>query len=228
MGGSSPGIVFPSADLTKVCPSVFEERYSNCGQVCCALKRAIVHEDIYDEVVQHMKQIIDQQVIGDPQNSNTTVGPLAAERQKVLLQEQIQDAIDKGAEIYQGGTMQEGAEGAYVLPTLVTNVSNNMRVISEETFGPLLTIQKFANEDEAIEMANDTEYGLSAFIYGDSMNQLRRVASKIDAGLISLNGSLYFSEHAPFGGYKKSGIGRVSGVEGFRYVTQSKVVSVPK
>ncbi|MDA2922014.1 aldehyde dehydrogenase family protein [Patescibacteria group bacterium AH-259-L07] len=163
MGGSSPGIIFADADLDTAINSVCLERYSNCGQICCALKRLIVHKDVYDEVVKRVTDQVKGMKIGDPLNKDTFVGPLVAERQRILLEEQIKDAVDKGAEVKCGGNRPEGLEGAYYQPTVLTDITKKMKVYYEEVFGPVLPIISFDTEEEAIRLANDTIYGLSAY-----------------------------------------------------------------
>jgi len=214
MGGSSPGIIFENADLTATCLSVYSERFDNCGQVCCAIKRLIVHESIHDSVVEQLKQQIESQTIGDPLDEKITVGPLVAQRQLDLIEEQVEDARKKGATIVTGGERPQKLNGAFYKPTLITNTTSDMRVVDEETFGPLLPMITFSTEDEAIKIANDTPYGLSAFLYTNNAEQADRVAKALEAGQVSINGASYFSNHAPFGGYKKSGIGRGDGEYG--------------
>jgi len=228
MGGSSPAIIFEDADLGETCPSVFGERFSNNGQICCALKRLIVHESIHDAVVEKLTKIIEEQVVGDPMNKNTTIGSLAAKRQLETLIVQVEDARKKGATIVTGGKQPKGLDGAYYMPTIITNTTPDMRVVTEEVFGPVLPILTFKTEEEALKIANDTPYGLSAFVYSKDLEQASRVAHALEAGQVSINGCSYFSTNAPFGGYKKSGIGRVKGDIGFLQVTQQKVISRPK
>lgn len=227
MGGSSPAIVYKDVDITKVAKSVYDERFSNCGQICCALKRLIVHESIYDELTSKLKEVISSQVIGDPLAKDTTLGPLVAKRQLMLLEKQVKDAIDKGAVIETGGERPDNLDGAFYKPTLLTNVSKDMSVITDEVFGPVLPMMKFSTEKEAIELANDTPYGLSAFIYTNDNDLAERTAKELEAGQVSINGALYFSDHSPFGGYKKSGIGRGDGELGFHNVAQAKVIAKP-
>lgn len=228
MGGSSPAVVFEDVDLTKTCDSVYEERFLNCGQVCCAVKRLIVHESIMDEVVAGLKACAEKQILGDPLDSATTQGPLVAKRQLDVLLEQVEDAKAKGATFVTGGNAREELGGAYFEPTIVTDVTPDMKIFSEETFGPLLTVVPFSTEEEAVKLANDTEFGLSAFVYSDDLDRAMRVSQALEAGQISINGALYFSRSAPFGGYKKSGMGRGDGKLGYRFITQQKVISIPK
>ncbi len=227
MGGSSPAIVFDDANLKNTCDSVYAERFDNCGQICCALKRLVVHENIHDKVVEQLKAIIELQVVSDPLDKNTTMGPLVAKRQLNLLEEQVDDAKAKGATIVAGGERPSELNGAFYKPTLITNTTQDMKVVNEEVFGPVLPVIKFSSEEEAVKIANDTPYGLSAFVYTDDSKRADRVAKKLEAGQISINGCSYFSSHAPFGGYKKSGIGRGDGKYGYYNITQMKVISRP-
>jgi len=225
MGGSSPAIVFDDVDLDETCLSVFEERFTNNGQICCALKRLIVHESIYDEVVQKIIKIIKKQIVGDPLDKKTTIGSLSAKRQLETLEIQVEDARKKGATIVTGGKRPEGLDGAYYMPTLITNTTPDMAVVTEEVFGPVLPVIAFRTEEEALKIANDTQYGLSAFVYSIDLKRAERVAHALEAGQVSINGCSYFSANAPFGGYKKSGIGKTRGDIGFLQVTQQKVIS---
>lgn len=228
LGGSSPGVIFEDADLEKAIPFYCEERFLACGQVCCALKRLIVHESIVDQVVAKMKAKIEAMVIGNPIDENTTLGPLVAKRQQVLLKEQFDDAVAKGVTVVTGGNIPSALKGAYFEPTLLTNVTPDMRVVTEEVFGPILPVITFKTEAEAIALANNTNYGLSAFVYSGDTDRAMRVASKISAGQLSVNGASYFTDNATFGGYKESGIGRGDGKYGFYESTQTKVVARPK
>ena len=228
MGGSSPGIIFDDANLDDMCACAVHERFDNCGQICCALKRLFVHESCYDEVVQKVVEATKAIKVGAPMDENTTMGPLVAPRQLDLLEAQIKDALDKGAKIELGGTRPQGLEGAYYNPTVLSNVTKDMRVYTEETFGPVLPIMSFKTEEEAIELANDTEYGLSAFVYTQDAAKAARVATALDSGNVAINDTSYFSNNSPFGGYKNSGIGSGGGKYGFQFVTQMKTVSVPK
>jgi len=228
MGGSSPGIVFEDAELKNSCDSIYLERFSNCGQVCSALKRLFVHSNIYDSTLEKLKDLVESQVIGDPLEPKTTVGPLVAKRQLDLLEEQVKDAINKGARIVAGGGRPDGLRGAFYRPTILTDVTPDMRVMKEEVFGPVLPIIPFEAEEKVIEMANDTPYGLTAYVYTEDINRANRIAKQLEAGQVSINGANYLSKHAPFGGYKKSGIGRTDGDIGYHSFLQMKVIARPK
>lgn len=227
MGGSSPAIVFEDVNIEEVCNSIYEERYSNSGQICCALKRLIVHESIQDEVITKLKELIENQTVGDPLDEKTTLGPLVAERQLKLATEQLEDAKSKNANIITSSQSIEDLNGAYCKPYIITNVTEDMRVMTEEVFAPILPIVTFKTEEEALKIANNTEFGLSAFVYSKNIERSNRVANKMQAGQVSINGSLYFSENSPFGGYKKSGMGRSDGRFGYTTATQMKVIAKP-
>jgi len=228
MGGSSPGVVFADANLDLVAQSACAERFSNCGQICCALKRLIVHRDVYDEVVKRVVAQVGAMRVGDPLEEATTMGPLVAARQLTLLEEQMADAKEKGVKVEIGGGRPEGLKGAYYMPTVLTHVTKEMRVYREEVFGPVLPIVSFVTDEEAVALANDTIYGLSAFVYSRDLKRADRVASQIQAGNISINAASYFSDNAPFGGYKHSGMGSNDGKYGFKQVTRMKNVGRPK
>lgn len=228
MGGSNPGIIFEDADINKIIDKIYTERFQNCGQVCDALKRLIVHESIFEKVVGKIKKEVEGKIVGDPQDPKTNIGSLVARRQLELLEAQVKDATKKGAKIITGGHRPKGLKGAYYLPTILTKIKPEMRVWSEETFGPVLVVVPFKTEKEAIKLANDTKYGLGSLVFTSDQEKALRVASKIQAGTVEINNANHWLTCNPFGGYKESGMGREHGVHGFRELTQIKVVSLEK
>jgi len=229
LGGSAPGIVFQDADLDVAIENICFNRLFNQGQCCDALKRLIVHESIFEEVVTKIADIFKNKKIGSSQDPSTEIGPLVANRQVETLISQVEDAKNKGGNIVAGGnSLQSTLNGAYFEPTLITNISYNMRVWTEEVFGPVLPVVKFTTEAEAIALANDTSYGLGAYIYSQNQELTQRVAKQIQTGMISVNGISYLQPSNPFGGYKSSGIGRQHGKYGFQEVTQVKVIARQK
>lgn len=228
MGGSSPCIVFDDADIDLAAPVIFGGRFRHCGQVCSALKRLIVHDKIEGKLVSALAEIVEKQKIGNPLDINTDLGSLVAKRQLVLIKEQFQDALDKGAKIIAQTKIPKGLNGAFFPPTLLTNIKKNMRVWREEVFGPLFPIVTFKTEEEAVELANDTVYGLTGRVISEDLKRAERVASKIDAGTISINYESRFLACDPFGGYKDSGMGRERGLYGLRELCQVKVVQNSK
>jgi acyl-CoA reductase-like NAD-dependent aldehyde dehydrogenase len=225
MGGSSPAVLFEDVDIPDVIPEIYTGRFRNCGQSCNAVKRLIVHESIFDEVVKKLKEETEKKVIGDPSDEKTQLGSLVAKRQLDLLQNQVKDAVDKGAKITTGGKTPDNLKGAFYEPTILTNITKDMRVWKEEVFGPVLPVVPFKTEEEAVELANDTIYGLGSRVYSKDLERARRVASKIDAGTVEINYTSRWMSCNPFGGYKQSGMGREHGMIGFRELCQIKVIS---
>ncbi|MBU0953140.1 MAG: aldehyde dehydrogenase family protein [Nanoarchaeota archaeon] len=225
MGGSSPAVIFEDVDLNEVVPMLYGGRFLNCGQVCDALKRVIVHESLFNETVDKLTALVKTKVVGDPTDEKTDIGSLVAKRQVDLLNDQVADAIKKGATVVTGGKPLTTLDGAFYEPTILTNVTRNMRVWKEEVFGPVLPIVPFKTEEEAIELANDTLYGLGARIFSKDATRAQRVASRIDAGTVEINNGDRWHPCNPFGGYKQSGMGRDHGVAGFRELCQIKLIA---
>ena len=190
--------------------------------------RLIVHESRLEEVVKGFKETVESKKVGDAMDEDTDIGPLAAQRQLDLLKEQVQDAIDKGATIITGGKEPVGLEGAYFEPTILTNVTEDMRVWHEEVFGPVLPIVTFKTYEEAIAKANDTEYGLGATIFTEDRSIVARATNDIQSGMVKVNQTAYSRPENPFGGVKKSGMGRENSFAGFEDVTQIKVIATEK
>jgi len=228
LGGSAPGIVFEDVDVDSVVEHVYGVRFTNNGQACDGLKRLIVHEKKFDEVVDKLRRTLETKTIGNPLDSKTDFGPLVAKRQQDLIISQVKDAKSKGAKLVIGGKIPDKLKGAFYEPTILTNISTKMRVWKEEVFGPVLPVISFKTEDEAIRLANDTQYGLGSYVYTKDLKRADRVGSKIKAGMVSVNGTNYVCPFNPFGGYKKSGIGREHGKYGFSDLCQIKVVATSK
>lgn len=228
MGGSAPGIVFEDADVPKIIDTLYTMRFDNTGQYCDGLKRLLVHESKLDEVLAALKKVNATKKVGDALDENTDIGPLVAKRQLDLLKEQVQNALDKGASVVFGGKEPEGLQGAYYEPTVLTNISFDMRVWKEEVFGPVLPVVTFKTEEEAVQLANDTIYGLGAFVFTQDKERYLRIARQLQTGIVAHNNALYFSFNSPFGGYKASGNSRTGGGEGFHEVTQVKLISEEK
>lgn len=226
MGGSNPAVIFGDVKVnSKLIDQLFTARFMNCGQVCDALKRLIVHQSLFDEVVEKLKSRLEKVVVGDPEDKKTDIGSLVAKRQLELLRSQMADAVERGAKVVIGGRSPDNFKGAYYLPTILTNVKRNMRVWREEVFGPVLPVVSFKTEKEVIELANDTVYGLGAKVYSKDKERALRVASRIDAGCIDINEGDHWLACNPFGGYKESGMGREHGRDGFQELCQIKVIA---
>ncbi|MHA1918011.1 MAG: aldehyde dehydrogenase family protein [Candidatus Ranarchaeia archaeon] len=227
MGGSNPCVVFEDVDVQQAVKIIYSGRFSNCGQVCDAIKRLIVHESIHDQVVEQLVELTKIKKLGDPELDDTDIGSLVAKRQLKLLEEQLKDASHHGAEVVLGGKAPD-IQGAYFEPTILTNITREMRVWKEEVFGPMLPVIKFKTEKEAVELANDTPYGLGSRVITADIDRAKRVASKIQAGTVEINQGSHWLGCNPFGGYKNSGMGREHGMLGFRELCQVKVISMEK
>lgn len=230
LGGSNPAIILSDADLDNAVENVYSGRFYNCGQVCNAIKRVFVYKKIYRKFVNKLVEKVGKTKVGDP-FSKVDFGPLVSKKQLVLLESQVKDAVNKGAKIEIGGGRPKDLElkqDNYYLPTILTNVNFDMRVLTEEVFGPVLPVVSFSDVNKAIKMANKTEYGLSAEIYTKDLDLACEIAKKLQAGSVSVNSNDYLTPASPFGGYKKSGIGREGGKYGFHELTQIKYVCKSK
>jgi len=224
LGGSAPGIVCEDADIDGVIQGIFKKKFSNSGQLCHALKRLIVHESVFDEVVNKLKDIAESQVVGDPLDRNTTIGPLVNEKQVNTLLEQFGDAVSKGANVVCGGKQKEN----YFGPTILTNITKDMKVWREEVFGPVLPVVRFETIEEAIELANDTIYGLGGYVFTGNKETFEKISKELKTGMVACNNLAYSAPYNPFGGVKKSGLGRTRGKWGLRGLCNIKVITFEK
>lgn len=228
LGGSDPGIVFADADLDKALPAIYAGRFTNCGQVCQSMKRLIVHESRMAEVTEKLKELLATKTVGDPLREDTAIGPLVSSRQLDTLIAQVEDAVQKGAKIICGGKRPAGLNGAYYEPTLLTNITPDMKVWREEVFGPVLPIVTFTTYGDALAKANDTIYGLASTIFTEDKDLAKRATRDLQAGMVKVNLTTTGKPSNIFGGYKRSGIGRENGPLGFHDVTQKKMTAREK
>ena len=229
MGGSAPGIVFEDADIDAAVKSVSAFRLANAGQYCDGLKRLIVHETIFDEVEEKLATSFKAMKVGPAVDLETELGPLVSKRQLNFLIKQVKNAVEMGARVVTGGhSLEKKLGGAFFEQTVLTNVTGNMRVWKEEVFGPVLPVIKFKHSPSAVWYANNTPYGLGAYVYTQDKERADWVARSIKSGMVSINGANYTMPCNPFGGYKNSGMGREHGKWGFHELTQVKVVASPK
>lgn len=224
LGGKSPNIILPSADLPKAIKGGIINCYSNAGQSCAAPTRMLVPAEMHDEAAELAKAAAEKLVVGDPMDEATRIGPVVNKAQWDKIQELIQSGIDEGATLVTGGTgLPEGLDrGFYIRPTVFANVTNDMRIAREEIFGPVLSILPYKDEDEAIRIANDTLYGLAGYVMGE-IGHARKVAARLRTGTVHINGAGP-DFGAPFGGYKQSGNGREWGGYGFEEFLEIKSV----
>jgi len=209
LGGHAPMIVFDDADIDAAAGACVRRAFGNMGQVCISVNRVYVDDAIAEDFTEKViRRTLDLR-IGDPLDPEVDLGPVVSERQRRKTREHIEDALRKGARILCGGREPEGfTRGYYFLPTVLTDVDHTMRIMREETFGPVAPIMRFSGEEEAVRLANDTEYGLAAYVYTNSLRRAVRTAERIEAGSVGVNIGSVIDLQAPFGGWKQSGIGR--------------------
>lgn len=225
LGGSDPFIVLEDADLNQTAYMAAQSRLLNTGQSCIAAKRFIVVKDVADKFIELFVENTEAEVVGDPMDSKTTVGPLVRENQRQALAVQVQDAKDKGASILTGGNPVKG-EGYFFEPTVLGNVKHEMKVIREEVFGPAAPVIVVNNEAEAIGEANNSEFGLGASIWTNNIERGMRLGRQIQSGIVSINEMVKSDPRLPFGGTKSSGIGRELSEFGIREFVNIKSIVV--
>lgn len=228
LGGKSPNIVFEDADLDKAAKGVLFGIYLNSGQICESGSRLIVQSSIREKFLKMLKAEMERMRAGNPLDMETDISAITTVEQKKKIETMVEEGVGQGASIYYrkelGSLVPQG--GLYYPPTLLTADSGEMRLTREEVFGPVLVAMEFENEDDAVDIANDTEYGLAAGVWSKDMEKAKRVASGIDAGTVWVNAYHFASAAAPRGGFKKSGIGRELGLEGMFEFTQTRHIFV--
>jgi succinate-semialdehyde dehydrogenase/glutarate-semialdehyde dehydrogenase len=212
LGGNAPVIVFEDADLDLAAVGAAAAKYRNSGQTCICANRIIVQDTIYDEFVEKLAEVVGTYKVGSGLDESVTHGPVITRKALEDIKGLVDDAIEHGATLAAGGDFGEG-DSHFIEPTILCNVTEDMRVFKEEIFGPVAPIFKFSTEEEAIRMANDTEFGLASYLYSKDQGRCWRVAEAIDYGMVGVNETMISSELIPFGGVKESGVGR----EGSRY-----------
>ncbi|SMD09339.1 aldehyde dehydrogenase family protein [Kibdelosporangium aridum] len=229
LGGKSPAIVFPEAEVALAAATAMGMvTMGLSGQACIAQSRALVHRDVYDEFITVAQGVAGYMSYGDPFEPSVLASPLINERQLGRVLGYIQKGLEEGARLVQGGNRLDGdySNGNFVAPAIFADVDNKMTIAQEEIFGPVLAVVPFSDEDEAIRLANDTEYGLGAGVYTKDVRQAFRVAKRLRAGSIGING-FQVEPHLPFGGYRQSGIGREGGRSAYEAYTELKSVMMP-
>jgi succinate-semialdehyde dehydrogenase/glutarate-semialdehyde dehydrogenase len=223
LGGSDPFIVLADADVQEAATVATRARFQNVGQSCIAAKRFIVDDSVADAFVAALCAKVEAFVVGDPMRPETNIGPMARANLRDALQSQVERSVAAGAELRLGGRPLE-RPGFFYSPTVLDRVTPDMPVFSEETFGPAAAVIRVRNAEEAIQLANATEYGLGAALWTSDLTRAREIARSIEAGAVFINGMVASDPRLPFGGIKKSGYGRELGVFGIREFTNIKTV----
>ena len=212
LGGNAPFIVFDDADLDAAVAGAMICKFRNAGQTCVCANRILVQEGVYDEFAEKLAAAVAGIKMGDGTEDGVTVGPLISTEAVANVTSRVTDAVDRGATVEIGGGQSDLGE-CFVQPTILTNVTDDMRVFREEIFGPIAPLMKFSTEEEAIAMANDTEFGLASYFYARDVGRIWRVSEALEYGIVGINEGIISNEMAPFGGMKESGHGR----EGSKY-----------
>jgi acyl-CoA reductase-like NAD-dependent aldehyde dehydrogenase len=208
LGGSDPFIVCADADIEKASTGAVKGRFINCGQSCIASKRFIVVKNIAKEFIEKFIQKTEKLKVGDPSSDDTDLGPLVNAKALKTIESQVNDSTKEGAEVFTGGEQIVGNKGYFYKPTILGNITPNMRIVNEEVFGPVAPILIAENEKEAIKLANDSEFGLGASIWTEDLENAEVLSSIIKSGIVSVNNVVVSDPRVPFGGIKKSGFGR--------------------
>jgi aldehyde dehydrogenase (NAD+) len=229
LGGKSPNIVFDDADLDSALNGLIAGIFGASGQTCMAGSRILVQETIYDRVVAELAERAERIKVGNPQDDASEMGTIANRAQYDKVLHYVEVAKAEGARLVAGGvpaTVEGFEDGLFLRPTVFADVSNDMQIAQEEVFGPIAAVIPFTDEDDAVRIANDTQFGLAAGVWTGNVQRAHRVAGKLRAGTVWINNYRKTGYNTPFGGYKQSGVGRENGPDALREYTEEKSVWV--
>lgn len=226
LGGNAPFIVMDDANLEKAAKGLIGSKFRNAGQTCICTNRIYVHETVLDEFVDIFKKELSQLKVGNGLEEGTDIGPLIDQAAIDKVGELLEDAVAKGGKIVYQGDKPESSSGYYYNPTIITNIDENMLCVNEEIFGPLAPIATFKTEQEVIERANDTNYGLAAYVFTENLSRAFHISEELEYGIVGVNDGLPSTAQAPFGGYKESGLGREGGHHGIEEYLEVKYISI--
>ncbi|CAG7606146.1 NAD-dependent succinate-semialdehyde dehydrogenase [Leucobacter soli] len=225
LGGNAPLIVFDDADIETAVKGTMDSKFRNAGQTCVCANRIFVQAGIHDAFVAALAREVAKLRVGDGRDPETTQGPLISQSALEKVESHVADATAKGGTIVNGGARSD-LGGTFYSPTVIVGATPEMRVASEETFGPIAPVFKFTTEEEAIELANDTEFGLAGYFFSRDIGRVTRVAEALEVGVVGVNTGLISYEGAPFGGVKQSGIGREGSMHGIEEYTELKYICI--
>ena len=223
LGGNAPFIVFDDADVDAAVAGAMMSKYRNNGQTCVCANRIYVQAGVYEKFAEKLKAAVEKLAVGDGLREGTDIGPLINDKAVVKVEDHIADILAQGGEVLTGGR-RHGNGGSFFEPTIVTGVTQKMKVAQEETFGPLAPLFKFETEDEVIGLANDTIFGLAAYFYARDIGRITRVQEALEYGIVGVNTGIISTEVAPFGGVKQSGLGREGSLHGVEDYLEMKYV----
>ena len=228
LGGNDASIVLPDADVEKVAEQLFWSSFTNAGQICVAAKRVYIHEDIYDELSKAIADYARTVKVGDGAQQGTGVGPVQNRKQFERVCELIQDAKDQGYQFLLGGDVDPSGTGYFVPITILDNPPEDARIVAEEQFGPVMPLMKFSTDEEVIERANASDYGLAGAVWTKDTDRGVQIAEQLETGTVWINEYMHLSPFVPFGGHKQSGFGAEYGKEGLLEFTYPQVITVRK
>lgn len=226
LGGNDPAIVLDDVDVKMTAQNIFNNAFLNAGQVCIAVKRAYVHESIYDEMCNELTGLAEQAIVGDGLNQGTTIGPIQNKKQYDKVRNYLDQAAKDG-NVIAGGEVLSG-EGYFIKPTIVRDVTDGNSIVDEEQFGPILPVIPFSDVDDVVARANNTEYGLGGSVWSQDEKRGLEIADRIESGSVWVNQHLNIGPHIPMAGFKGSGVGVEQSVEGLEEYTQAQVVNVAR
>lgn len=226
LGGNAPFLVFDDAALDKAVDGAIAAKFRNIGQACTAANRFIVHRSVVDEFTRRVTERVNGFSIGRGAEPGVTIGPLIDDKSVAKVEALVADAVSRGARVVTGGTRIERV-GSFFAPTVLTDIAAGSNLLREEIFGPVLAIVPFNTEDEAVELANDTEYGLVSYVYTENLRRGQRMIERLATGMMGLNVGVVSNAAAPFGGWNMSGVGREGGAEGIHEYLQTKYTLTP-
>jgi len=226
LGGNAPFVVFEDADLDKAVDGAMIAKFRNIGQACTAANRFIVHESVAAEFARRVTERVNGFTVGRGTESGVTIGPLINAAAVAKSDALVQDAVRRGATVHTGGALVDGP-GTFYAPTVISGVTPGSDILSEEIFGPVLAITSFTDEDEAVRMANDSDFGLISYVFTADLARGQRMIDRLESGMLGLNTGVVSNAAAPFGGVKQSGLGREGGLEGIREYLSTKYTLTP-
>nr|XP_023027114.1 succinate-semialdehyde dehydrogenase, mitochondrial [Leptinotarsa decemlineata] len=228
LGGNAPFIVYNSANLDKAVEGALGSKFRNCGQACVASNRFLIQDEVFDEFVTKLIHRVKQLKIGNGVEPNVNLGPLINETQFNKVSDLVNDAISKGAKVLTGGKPASHIGKLFYEPTVIIDITENMKLYHEEVFGPVINIIRFKTEEESLKIANGTQSGLAGYFYSEDIKQIFRVSRRMEVGMVGVNEGIISTAEAPFGGIKESGLGREGshrGIEDFTYIKYTEFLS---
>src|SRR5215467_536948 len=223
LGGNAPLVVFDDADLDQAIAGAMASKYRNAGQTCVCANRVVVQSGIYDRFASALVDAVKNLAVGPGIEPGTNIGPLISGEAIAKVEKLMDDAVRKGAKELAGGGLDQ-AGPLFYRPSIVGDVTPDMEIVREEIFGPVAALVRFEKEDDAIRLANDTPFGLAAYLFSRNLSRAWRVAEKLDAGMVGVNEGIFSNETVPFGGVKESGLGREGGAEGLEEYLETKYI----